>query len=136
MCHICQLLRVVQSLQVLGGRCGARTSVCTPSFLLLFVPCSPIPSPSQLHGDQSRSLDHTKPLLEKPHKHSSSLLTGAGSGARPVILEGKPSKCWIKPLEQMLPVDCQYSESWACSRRGLGFGWLSKLVNKDLQTPR
>lgn len=47
-----------------------------PAFPLSFVPSPSIPSPPQPHGDQSCSLDHAKPLLEKPHKCFSSLLTG------------------------------------------------------------
>lgn len=76
--------------------------MCRPSFLLIWTPPSFIVGPPQQHGDQSCSPDHTEPLLEKPQKCCSSLLAGAGSGARPEILEGKFSKCWIKPLEQML----------------------------------
>lgn len=45
----------------------------------------PQASQRQLRGDQSRSLDRTKPLLEKPQKRYGSLLTGAGSSARPAI---------------------------------------------------
>lgn len=47
--------------------------MCRPSCLLIALPPSSIPGPSQLHRDQSRSLDHTKPLLKKPQQGGSAL---------------------------------------------------------------